>query len=123
MGNAGETSERCGRVCIGFPDSILSGTELDHVQKKRYKKREKPVAEASSATEALAMVIQEKKLSNKINYKVLDNLKASYTSSSSSLAGGTTDNTGAPSALSASAKSIFKPEPALNRSFVTTSCV
>jgi hypothetical protein len=48
-----------------------------YLQKRRSKKREKSSnVEASSATEALAMVLQEKKLSNKINYKVLDDLKA-----------------------------------------------
>ena len=38
-------------------------------KKKKKEKGEKK--EAVSATEALAMVLQEKKLSNKINYKVL----------------------------------------------------
>ena len=76
------------------------------------------MAEAASATEALAMVIQEKKLSNKINYKVLDNLKAIHTSSSSSfLVGGSTDSTGLglDAATASSAKSILKVEPMLNR--------
>ena len=64
--------------------------------------------------EALAMVIQEKKLSNKINYKVLDNLKATHTSSFS-ITGGSLDNAGAAFNTSTSSKSTLKAEPVLNR--------
>lgn len=54
-------------------------------QKKRtYKKRPQQTGEASSAREALAKMLLEKKLSNKINYDVLNDLncKAMKTESS-----------------------------------------
>ena len=46
---------------------------LPFQKKKQYKKRQ-PMGEASTAREAVAMLLHEKKLSNKINYDVLNNL-------------------------------------------------
>ncbi|ESO86870.1 hypothetical protein LOTGIDRAFT_166871, partial [Lottia gigantea] len=48
--------------------------ELKPEKKKIKKVRRKPLSEASSAKEAISMLIQEKKLSNKINYDVLNDL-------------------------------------------------
>lgn len=47
------------------------------LQRKKHKKREPIVA--SSGKEAIAMLIQEKKISTKINYDVLNDLKVEGT--------------------------------------------
>ncbi|XP_070180123.1 transcription factor IIIB 90 kDa subunit-like [Littorina saxatilis] len=84
-------------------------------KKKRYKRRNTAFVEAASATEALAMVIQEKKLSNKINYKVLDNLKAIQTSVSQLAASRAGGEASMKMNVSSPGPSILKAEPVLNR--------
>ncbi|XP_076441764.1 transcription factor IIIB 90 kDa subunit-like [Babylonia areolata] len=80
-------------------------------KKRKYKRREKVVTEAASAKEAFAMVIQEKKLSRKINYEVLEDLrckdKETKSSAAANATGGPVPNTASGSGIS---QSILKAD-------------
>ncbi|XP_025104657.1 transcription factor IIIB 90 kDa subunit-like [Pomacea canaliculata] len=83
-----------------------AGQKLE--KKKRKHKKRNQLTEASSAREALAMIIQERKLSNKINYEVLHdlNIQAAQTDKEKihGLGGSPADN-----------EKNQKKEPTLNR--------
>ncbi|KAL8619993.1 hypothetical protein ACOMHN_015275 [Nucella lapillus] len=86
-------------------------------KKRKYKKRDKNV-EAASAKEAFAMVIQDKKLSRKINYEVLEDLRVKDKQTPSTTPAGSTSQIGPGSGTSVpgSSHSILKPDSSLNRS-------